>query len=157
MKKLVTVIGSIMMLAAAYTFLLSGCDKNKSVYDEKANGVKAFEKTLRQTKAPKQTLVVFGANWCRYCVMLDESMNEEPVKSFIKKHFNVVKIDVGEEGKNQTVKDFFGEPTRKGIPAIGIVNADKAIVYQSVEGTFSKANYISPSEMKQFLMQFAAI
>ncbi|MCY4045303.1 MAG: thioredoxin family protein [Cellvibrionales bacterium] len=143
-------LGVIMVLAGS---LISGCDKKKP-YDGHKEAFKRYEKTLLKTQHPKKTLVVFGANWCKYCVELDDAMHEEPLKSYIKKYFNVVKVDVGEQGRNQKMLQLFDYPTKKGLPAIVIVNANQEIDYISSDGRFRSVRNSSSEDIKRFLSEF---
>lgn len=133
-------------------FLIS-CSQ-KPPYSGNADAFKTYEKTLLKTQPPKKTLVVFGANWCKYCVQLDDAMHEEPLKSYMKKYFNVVKVDVGEEGKNQKLLKLFDFPTKKGLPAIVIVNSNQEIDYISNDGRFRQVRNSSSEELKRFLSEF---
>ncbi len=150
-----------MHIKFSYLFVLSfvvfvfSCSDKKTVYDEKKDAYPAFEKILNnKAKKPKKTLVIFGANWCKDCIVLDDSMKNEPLKSFVAKNFNVLKVDVGRDGRNQALKDFFGLPAKRGIPALGIVDETGNILYRSSDGKFSKARNISQDEVKVFLTQY---
>ena len=51
----------------------------------------------------KRVLVVFGANWCYDCHVLDLAFQRTDIAGALKQGFEVVHVDVGEGDKNQDI------------------------------------------------------
>ncbi|MDF1818215.1 MAG: thioredoxin family protein [Immundisolibacteraceae bacterium] len=98
----------------------------------------------------KRVLVVFGADWCPDCRMLDHHMNREPLKAVINDNFHVVKVDVGEKDKNLDFLATFGNPIAGGIPAIAILDNQSTIHYVSDAGELASARSAKTEGLKQW-------
>ncbi len=86
-------------------------------YDEHADAWTQVKKALAAGKRThKPTLLVFGANWCTDCRALDKSLRNQKNTALIAKHFEVVKIDVGNFDRNLELSQAYGDPIQDGIP-----------------------------------------
>src|SRR5689334_9643908 len=87
-----------MLLGASLATQASG---PPPIYDEAADAKAAIQATLAEAqKAKLPVLVVFGANWCGDCRMLDATFKNGPSAPVIAQHFKVVKVDVGRFDRN---------------------------------------------------------
>ena len=94
-------------------------------YDEGANAKAEITKALAQAKEAKvPVLVVFGANWCGDCKMLDMAFKSGSSGPLINKSFKVVKVNVGRFDRNVDVAERYGVPLKMGIPAVAVLAAD---------------------------------
>jgi thioredoxin 1 len=86
-------------------------------YDEAADAKAQVATTLAAAKAHnKNAMIVFGANWCGDCKMLDGEFKKPAFAALLDKHYVVVKVDVGRFNKNLDVVKPYGEVIKKGIP-----------------------------------------
>jgi len=80
------------------------------------------QRALAEAAAAKASvLVVFGANWCADCKILDMTMQKDPTSTLVAREFKVVKVDVGRFDRNVDLASTYGVPLRSGIPAIAIL------------------------------------
>ena len=99
----------------------------------------------------KRVLVVFGANWCYDCHVLDLAFHRPDVEGVLQKSYEVVHVDVGEGDKNQDLMQQYQVPMKKGIPAIAVLDADGKLLYSQRGGEFEKARALAPEDVLAFL------
>ena len=97
---------------ASKNILLSPNDKlsiplplpyNGSIYSEE--DIKKFmESSIQKSRQP---VIIFGANWCPDCRILDGTLQIPTIQKFINAHYDVMHIDVGRYDKNMELMDFF--------------------------------------------------
>jgi thioredoxin 1 len=91
-------------------------------------------------KAGKRVLVVFGANWCEDCRVLDRELHSgSKAAELVGRRYDVVKVDVGDFDKNLDFAKLYGEPIKKGIPSIVVVTPTNEVVYQTRAGELADA------------------
>ena len=99
----------------------------------------------------KRVLVVFGANWCYDCHVLDLAFHRPDIETVLRKNYEVVHVDVGEGDKNQDLMQQYQVPMKKGIPAIAVLNSDGKLLYSQQGGEFEKARALAPEDVLVFL------
>jgi len=102
----------------------------------------------------KRVLVVFGANWCYDCHVLDLAFHRPDIESVLQKNFQVVHVDVGEGNKNQDLMQQYQVPMKKGIPAIAVLDSNGKLLYSQKGGEFEKARALAPEDVLAFLNQW---
>ena len=101
-------------------------------YDERANASEQVRQALQVAHAAhKDVLLVFGANWCPDCRVLDSALHG--TKS-INDRFVIVKVDVGNFDKNLDLAKRYEVPLRKGIPAAAVVSGEDTLLYVTKAG-----------------------
>lgn len=126
-------------------------------YDEAADAkaqVSAALADATQTRLP--VLVVFGANWCPDCKVLDLAFKSGPSAPLIDKHFKVVKVDVGRFDKNVDVAQAYGVPLNKGIPAVVVLSPQGQVLYATKAGELSDARRMGDQGIYDFFAKVAA-
>ena len=118
------------LLVAVVMLSLVGCfdreskEESKSPYPEAINYDIEIDKALIDLKPEQRLMLVFGANWCPTCRRVDASMKQPEIEKYLKEHFTVIKVNVGDFDKNLHVAKRFEHPIRQGIPSIIIINKD---------------------------------
>jgi hypothetical protein len=105
----------------------------------------------------KRVLVVFGANWCYDCHVLDLAFQRPDVASVLRQNFEVVHVDVGEGDKNQDLMAQYQVPMKKGIPAIAVLDSDGKLLYSQKGGEFERARALAPEDVLEFLNQWKPV
>src|SRR5262245_65231080 len=130
MKPRVASFRSISVLFVALCLASSAADNaakpsHPAIYDEGAEGSKQISQALAVAKKEnKRVLLQFGANWCGWCHKLHKLFQtDQAFGERLKADFVVVMIDVN-EGHNKETDTKYGHPTRFGLPAIVILDAD---------------------------------
>lgn len=103
------------------------------------------------TKEHKRVLVVFGADWCYDCHVLDKALERPDVAPLVKRGYRVVHVDVGEGDKNQDLMAKYGVPMAKGIPGVAVLDASGKLLYSQRNGEFEKARSLGPEDLVAFL------
>jgi thioredoxin 1 len=102
-------------------------------------------------KQHKNVLIVFGANWCYDCHVLDLAFHRPDVESVLQKSYEVVHVDVGEGDKNQDLMQRYQVPMKKGIPALAVLDGNGKLLYSQQGGEFEKARALAPEDVLAFL------
>jgi thioredoxin 1 len=122
-------------------------------YDERADAPSDVQQALQAAKSNhRNVLLVFGANWCGDCRVLDKALHGTS-QPLVDGKFNVVKIDVGNFDKNLDLSKRYGNPIAKGIPAVVIVSPDNQVIYSTKGGELADARKMGDQGIYDFLAQ----
>ena len=103
------------------------------------------------SKAHKHVLVVFGADWCYDCHVLDGALRRPDIAPVLKSNYEVVHVDVGQGDKNQDLMNDYQVPMQRGIPAIAVLDASGKLLYSQKNGEFERARAMGPEDLLEFL------
>lgn len=133
MKKLLALVALASLLSLAWA-------DDRKTYDEAANAKEQIQAALKSAKAEhKSALIVFGANWCGDCKMLDLEMHQGELARLVNDRLVVVKVDVGRFDRNKDVAARYGNIIKNGIPSIVMLRADGSVAYQTDGGELADA------------------
>jgi thioredoxin 1 len=128
-----------------------------AIYDEAADAKAAIQSTLAEAqKAKVPVLVVFGANWCGDCRMLDATFKNGPSAPLIAKHFKVVKVDVGRFDRNVDIAEGYRVPLKKGIPAVAVMSPEGKLIYATEGGELADARKMGDQGVYDFFTRITA-
>jgi hypothetical protein len=127
-------------------------DMKKNIYpddaDPHAEIKEAEEKAATQHK---RVLLVFGANWCYDCHVLDLAF-QRPDFATVMAGYEVVHIDIGADGKkNADLVNQFDVPMNKGVPALAVAESDGKLVVSQKNGEFEDARSLTSETLLAFL------
>lgn len=126
-------------------------------YDEAADAMAQIRAALADaSKAKLPVLVVFGANWCGDCKILDLAFKEGAAAPLIASNFKVVKVDVGKFDRNLDVAESYGVPLKSGIPAVAILSAQGKVVYATKAGELANARNMGDKSIYEFFAKASA-
>jgi thioredoxin 1 len=122
---------------------------NPNLYSPDANARTEIEEAEAKAKQDHQRVIlVFGANWCYDCHVLDQAFHQTDVTPLLEKSFQVVHVDIGDDGKkNADVAAEYQVPLAKGIPALAILDPDGKVVYAQKNGEWESARSLDPDEI----------
>ncbi len=127
-------------------------NKDKNIYpadvDARAEIREAEEKAA---KDHKRVLIVFGANWCYDCHVLDMAFQRPDLAPVLAASYEVVHVDIGEGNKNQDLMKDFQVPMQKGIPALAVLESTGNLVVSQKNGEFENARAMTPEALLEFL------
>jgi len=127
-------------------------NKDKNIYradvDAHAEIKEAEEKA---GKANKRLLIVFGANWCYDCHVLDMAFQRPDLAPVLAASYEVVHVDIGEGNKNQDLMKDYQVPMKKGIPALAVLETTGKLVVSQKNGEFENARAMTPEALLEFL------
>jgi thioredoxin 1 len=155
MKTLLSVVRRLLPLAILAGFV-GTADAADRPYDEKADAPADVQRALTAAAVDhRYVLLVFGANWCTDCHVLDKAMHGSS-QQLIADRFHVVKIDVGNFDRNLDLDQRYGNPIGMGIPAIVVLSADRHVIYSSKGGELADARKMGEQGIYDFLSQRVA-
>lgn len=126
-------------------------------YDEAADAKAQIRATLAEAaKAKVPVLVVFGANWCGDCKVLDMAFKEGIAAPLIARDFRVVKVNVGRFDRNVDIAEAYGVPLKSGIPAVAVLAADGQVVFATKAGELADARKMGDQAIHDFFAKVAA-
>jgi thioredoxin 1 len=130
---------------------------NKEIYVPGWNAHAEIAQALKlASQQHKRVLVVFGANWCYDCHVLDLAFRRPDVAAVLTPNYEVVHVDVGEGDKNQDIMQQYQVPMARGIPALAVLDANGKLLYSQKGGEFEKARALGPDDLVAFLNKWKA-
>jgi thioredoxin 1 len=136
---------------------LSAFAADAPVYDESADAQAQVSQALARAKADnKQVMIVFGANWCGDCKMLDGEFKKPALKTLLDANYVVVKVDVNRFNKNLDVVKPYGDVIKKGIPSIVIATPANQLVYATNGGELADARKMGETGVAEFFRELVA-
>lgn len=128
-------------------------DMNKNIYPADADA--HFEIKEAEEKAAsehKRVLLIFGANWCYDCHVLDLAFHRPDLAPVLAAGYQVVHVDLGpDEEKNADVVKQFDVPLNKGIPVLAVIESDGKLLMSQKNGEFEDARSLAPQALLEFL------
>ncbi|MEO5775192.1 MAG: thioredoxin family protein [Sphingomicrobium sp.] len=92
-------------------------------YNEKANAARDVAQARARAKSARKLLLIdLGGNWCADCRILASVMEQPEMRPFMKRHYEIVSVDVGRFDKNMAIPKHYGFKKLDGVPAILIVD-----------------------------------
>lgn len=125
-------------------------------YDEAADAKTEIATTLAEAQRAKlPVLVVFGANWCGDCKVLDMAFKSGAAAALMAQNFRVVKVDVGRFTKNTDIAEAYGVVLKKGIPAVALLSSEGKPIYATKAGELSNARQMGDQAIYDFFAKVA--
>jgi Thioredoxin-like len=127
-------------------------DMKKNIYPPDADAHSEIkEAEEKAATGHKRVLLVFGANWCYDCHVLDFAFQRPDFASTMA-GYEVVHVDIGDDGKkNADLAMQFDVPLDKGVPALAIAESDGKLVVSQKNGEFEDARSLTPEALLEFL------
>lgn len=124
--------------------------KLRELYPDNADAKKEISEALQATaKDHKRVLLVFGANWCFDCFVLDYRFHQPEIQPTVDKNYHVVHVDIGQNDKNLDLIKKYNVPIEKGIPSLVVLDSKGHVLYTT--GEFESARRIDPQQIVKFL------
>ena len=127
-------------------------NQDRNIYpadaDARAEIKEAEEKAAQEHK---RVLLVFGANWCYDCHVLDLAFHR-PDFAAAMAGYEVVHVDIGPDGKkNSDLAKQFQVPLDKGVPALAVADSAGKVLVSQKNGEFENARAMTPQALLEFL------
>jgi thiol:disulfide interchange protein len=135
--------------------LLEPVTAKKDLYAANADAKKEIEETLKLARAEKKrVMLIFGANWCYDCHVLDRALHEGAAGKIVEKNFLLIHVDIGEGEKNLDLAKLYKTPLDKGVPAVAILDHQGKLLYSSGAGEFEAARRMMKKDLVAFLSKW---
>ncbi len=127
-------------------------DMKKNIYPPEADAHTELKEAEEKAAVEhKRVLLIFGANWCYDCHVLDLAF-QRPDLASVMAGYVVVHVDLGDdEKKNPDLVKQFDVPLDKGIPALAVAESDGKLVVSQKNGEFEDARSLTPQVLVDFL------
>jgi thioredoxin 1 len=99
----------------------------------------------------KRVLMVFGANWCYDCHVLDAALHSKDIVPLIRTNFEVVHINIGDGESNAELAERYKISVDRGIPRFAVLDPDGRLIPDQPEEEFPPATQIRTSDLITFL------
>jgi thioredoxin 1 len=150
-KVAVCVVLALLLIGTATAQLLS-----TPIYNENADAKQEIREALVKAKTQhKRLLLVFGANWCVDCHVLDYRFHQSEIQTTLNKNFLVIHVDIGRGEKNVDLANKYNIPLNRGVPAIAVVDKSGALLFSQQHGEFAPMHRLPESDIIAFLQQWA--
>jgi len=105
----------------------------------------------------KRVILVFGANWCYDCHVLDAAFHSKEMAPLVNANYHVVHINVGDGDKNLDLAESYGVPLKQAvrIPSLAVLTPDGKVVFSQKQGEFDDSVKLAPSDVTNFLKKWA--
>jgi thioredoxin 1 len=125
---------------------------SKNIYPPEADArAEIKEAKEKAAKLHKQVLLVFGANWCYDCHVLDLAFQRPDLAPVLSGNYEVVHVDVGRGDKNQDLMQEYQVPMKGGIPGLAALGSEGKLLYSQKNGEFENARNLTPEALLEFL------
>lgn len=128
-------------------------DMKKNIYPPDADAhAEIKEAEEKAARGHKRLLLVFGANWCFDCHVLDLAFQGPDLGPVVVANYEVVHVDLGpDEKKNADLVEKYEIPLDKGVPAIAVAESDGKLVVSMKNGEVEDARQMTPETILAFL------
>jgi thioredoxin 1 len=128
-------------------------DMDKNLYPANADAHEEIkEAEERAAAAHKRVLLVFGANWCFDCHVLDLAFHGPDLAPVLVANYEVVHVDLGpDELSNADLVEQYEIPLGRGIPALAVIDSDGKLVVSQRNGEFEDARGLTADVLLDFL------
>ncbi|MBS1849845.1 MAG: thioredoxin family protein [Acidobacteria bacterium] len=128
---------------------------NPQLYRDDADAKADIRDALaRAAREHKRVLLMFGANWCYDCHVLDYALHQGDLAPVLEKNFLLVHVDIGEGKANADVVSRYDVPVNKGVPAMVVLDGDGKVLHRQVQGEFQAARALDPDDVLAFLQKW---
>ena len=132
--------------------LLESVSVKTDLYPANVDANQEIQDALKRAQnEKKRVLLVFGANWCYDCHVLDRALHEGDAGKIVNDSFILVHVDIGEGEKNPELVKAYRIPLDKGVPAVAILDSDGKLLYSSGDGKFESARTMFKKDLVAFL------
>ena len=132
--------------------VLDSVSDRRDLYAVNTDAKKEIDEALRTAlNEKKRVLLIFGANWCYDCHVLDRALHEGEAGKIVSEKFLLVHVDIAEGEKNSELIKEYKIPLDKGVPALAVLKSDGSLVYWSGYGEFEAARAMLKKDLVAFL------
>jgi thiol:disulfide interchange protein len=126
--------------------------KEKDIYNDRADARAEIKQALKEAAVGhKRVILVFGANWCYDCHVLDKAFHSAELAPILAANYEVVHVSIGKGDKNLDLMKQYEVPRNRGIPGLAVLDSDGRLIYSQKNGEFENARALTPEDFRAFL------
>ena len=138
--------------------VLDAVESNTNFYPANVDAEKEIKEALtRAVTEKKRLLLMFGANWCYDCHVLDHALHDGEAGKIVSEKYLLIHVNIGEGEKNADLVKQYKIPLDKGVPAVAVLDEDGKLLYSSGEGEFEAARRMLKEDLVKFLTRWKAL
>lgn len=103
------------------------------------------------SRGHKHILLIFGANWCYDCHVLDYVLKQPQMAKLVQPNFIIVHVDIGEGKLNNDIAAKYDTPLSHGVPVLAVLDSSGKVLYSQQNGEFENARAMDPDTLTAFL------
>jgi thioredoxin 1 len=143
------------ILASTIVPVTPSVASRSSIYPKPAQAQNDLAEGLKAAAAGhRRVLIVFGADWCADCIVLDQYFHQEPNRSLLQSHYVVVHVNIGDGDQNLELAARYGVPLYKGVPALAVLSDSGELIFRQRQGEFEGMRRMSPDAVTAFLTRW---
>jgi len=124
---------------------------NPQLYPEPEKAHGDLEAALAAARLDhKRVLVVFGANWCYDCHVLDAAFHSKELAPLIAANYHLVHVNVADGTSNVDLARLCQVQPDK-LPSLAVLDAEGRLITSQKNGEFDSAVRIGMGDVRQFL------
>jgi thioredoxin 1 len=162
MRKCVLIVGFLLASTLAiaqgpadFARVLDGATPQRGLYPVNEDAQKQIAIALAKAKAErKRLLLVFGADWCYDCHVLEKAFQSRELSSVVKNNFLVLHINIGRGEANRDLQRKYDIDVDKGVPAIAVLDSRGRMVNSPSHEKISAARRMTYAQLADTLHQW---
>lgn len=125
-------------------------------YGEKADAEAAIKSAKARAKAGNKLLLIdLGGNWCPDCRILAGTMELPQLKAFLRKHYELVMVDIGRYDRNMQIPARYGIARPEGVPALLVIDPrTNKLLNPGRTSALADARSMTPQALADWLAQW---
>jgi thiol:disulfide interchange protein len=157
---------AVVLLAAAmasaqgpvdFSRVLDSATPQRGLYPVNKNAQQQIAELLLRAKSErKRLLLVFGADWCYDCHVLEKAFHSRELNNLVQKNFLVLHIDIGRGEANRDLQRKYDIDVEKGVPAIAVLDNRGRLISSPPNDKVSAARRMTYAELADSLNQWKA-
>lgn len=103
----------------------------QQLYNPSADATQDIDNAiLKAQKENKYVILQVGGNWCKWCILFDKFINENPtIKEYKDQKFVYYHLNYSKENKNENLLKYFDNPIRFGFPVLLVLNDNCELIH----------------------------
>lgn len=125
-------------------------------YDEKADAEASVKAAMARAKTGKKLLLIdLGGNWCPDCRILAGTMELPRLKAFLRRHYELVMVDIGRYDRNMQIPARYGIAKPEGVPALLVIDPKtNTLLNPGRTSALADARSMTPQALADWLAQW---
>jgi thioredoxin len=121
-------------------------------YRVKARPESEIDAALRMARQRRHFLMVeFGADWCGDCRALAAHLANPELREYFERHFDLLKVDVGQFDRNVELAKSVGVDINQGIPTAAFFDPNGKRIGATNQGELASSSLLGPDQIRTFL------
>ncbi len=153
MKKFITLIMTIIMVASIQPSQAQETKEVKKIYNPTANAKEDISKAIQKAKDEgKHVFIQIGGNWCPWCLLFHAFINDDAeIKKMIEDNYVFTLLNYSQENKNIELLTKYNNPGRMGYPVFLILNGNGDLIHTQDSGLLEEGKGYNKTKVMTFL------